>query len=65
MKDLTPIEIFESCKFEFEKQVNDLKKPFQLLVRKTKMAPIKNKILRSNSIDYTDENEILNKMLKF
>jgi hypothetical protein len=65
LKDMTPNDIFENCKYEFDKQINDLKKPFGILVRKTKIAPIKSKIIRSNSIDYFEENEaMINNMLK-
>lgn len=49
-KETTPNMIFENCKIELEKQISDLKRPFQLLIKKTKIKPINYKTL-TNSED--------------
>jgi hypothetical protein len=65
-KDMTPADIFESYKFEMDRQIHDLKRPFQLLIRKTKIKPINNILLKSNSIEISQqENEqITHRILK-
>jgi hypothetical protein len=65
-KDMTPAEIFESYRFELDRQISDLKRPFQLLIRKTKIKPISNILLKSNSIEYSknDNDQLINKLLK-
>lgn len=50
-KDMTPNEIFETCKQELNQQIIDLKKPFQMLVKKTKIAPINSNLLRMSTAE--------------
>ncbi len=45
-KDMSPKEIFETCRLELNQQIMDLKKPFQTLMRKTRIPPINSKVVR-------------------
>jgi hypothetical protein len=45
-KDMSPKEIFETCRLELNQQIMDLQKPFQILIRKTRIPPINSKVGR-------------------
>jgi len=68
-KDMTPADYFESYKSEMDRQINDLKRPFQLLIRKTKIKPInigRNSLLKTNSTEVSQQEieQSSNRMIK-
>lgn len=55
-RDMTTNEIFENCRFELEKQIGDLQKPFRTLAKKGKIKQIKEENnVDNNSVNFTEE----------